>query len=80
MGYQPDPPLKGNNPNWGLSRVKSWDLKLCLWPRTCFLSGQLLWAQQAYHGVRWIHGPGEPVKQEYWISRNEFVLWNLKGN
>jgi len=78
MGYQPDPPLKGNNPVWGLSRVKTWNLKLCLWPRTCFLSGQPLWAQQAYHGVRWIHGPGNPVEEEYWIEKNEFLLWQLK--
>ncbi len=77
---QAAPLLKGNNPNWGLTRVKAWALKLCLWPRTCCLSKRQLWAQQAYHGVRWIHGPGEPVEEEYWIDRNEFVIWKLKGN
>jgi len=77
---QAAPPLECNNRDWGLHRVKAWDLKLCLWPRTCVLSGQQLWAQQAYHGVRWIHGPGKPVEEEYWIERNEFVIWKLKGN
>jgi hypothetical protein len=78
MGYQPDPPLKGNNRDWGLHRVKAWDLKLCWLPRTCCLSKQQLWGQQAYHGVRWIHGPGEPIVEEYWIEKNEFLLWQLK--
>jgi hypothetical protein len=75
---QAAPPLECNDPNWGLSRVKSWDLKLSWLPRTCFLSSRQLWGQQAYHGVRWIHGPGEPVEEEYWIERNEFLLWRLK--
>jgi hypothetical protein len=71
-------PLECNHRNRGLSRVKTWDLEICWLPRTCFLSGQQLWGRQAYHGLRWIHGPGEPVVGEYWIERNEFLLWQLK--
>jgi hypothetical protein len=74
------PPLECNDRNWGLTRVKAWDLEFCWLPQTCFLSGQQLWGRQAYHGVRWIRGPGESVIEEYWISRNEFVIWKLKGN
>ncbi len=77
---QAAPPLECNDRNWGLNRAKAWELKLCWLPRTCFLSGQQLWGQQAYHGVRWIHGPGEPEEEEYWIAKNEFVIWKLKGN
>lgn len=66
--------------DWGLSRARGWKLKLC-WtrPRTCFLTGKPLWGKQAYHGVRTITGPGEPVYEDYWIEKNEFMLWNLKG-
>jgi hypothetical protein len=64
----------------GLSRARGWKLKLC-WtrPRTCFLTSKPLWGKQAYHGVRVITGPGEPVYEDYWIEKNEFMLWNLRG-
>jgi hypothetical protein len=78
MVYQPEPPLKGNNPNWGLNRVTSWNLKLCWLPQTCCLSRRRLWGQRAYHGENWITGPGEPLVNHYWIERNEFLLWQLK--
>ena len=62
----------------GLDRVSDWSLKLCWRPQTCFLTGQQLWGQIAYHGVRLITGPGTPVKNHYWVSKNEFLLWRLK--
>ena len=64
--------------DWGLSRVKWWELKLCWLPKKCFLSGQGLWGRYAYKGARYIHGPGEPVEEVYWIDRNEFIMWRLK--
>jgi hypothetical protein len=78
MYYDWPPSLKTNDLDWGLNRVKDWKLKLCWQPRTCFFSGRRLWGQQAYHGVQWISGPGDPVCQEYWIEQNEFLLWKLK--
>lgn len=80
MYYDWTPPLKVNNRNWGLNRAKFWQLKICWLPKTCYLSGRLLWGQRAYHGERWITGPGEPVVEHYWIERDEFLLWKLKGN
>ena len=64
--------------DWGLNRVKWWDLKFCWRPQTCFLTGRQLWGKRAYSGVRYIHGPGEPVQDVYWIERDEFILWQLK--
>lgn len=65
--------------DWGLNKAQNWKLKLC-WtrPRDCFLTGKPLWGKLAYHGVRVITGPGEPVYEDYWIDRNEFIIWNLK--
>jgi hypothetical protein len=71
-------PLECNDPTWGLSRVTAWDLELCWRPQTCFLSGQQLWGRRAYHGERWITGPGEPVVVHHWIEKNEFIMWQLK--
>lgn len=65
--------------DWILDRVKWWELKLCWLPKKCFLSGQNLWGKKAYKGVRYIHGPGEPVRDVYWIDQNEFIMWKLKG-
>ena len=56
-------------------RTEDWGLRF----RTCFLTGKQLWGKKAYHGVRIITGPGEPVLDHYWIDKNEFILWNLKG-
>ena len=65
--------------DWGLTRVKTWDLKLCILPKKCHLSGKKLWGKKAYKGIRWIHGPGEPIEEIYWIERSEFMFWNLRG-
>jgi hypothetical protein len=74
------PPLECNDRNWILRRITGWELKLCWQPQTCCLTGQQLWGRRAYRGFRWIYGPGEMVEQVHWISRNEFVIWKLKGN
>lgn len=66
--------------DWGLKRACGWKLKLCWTPKKCFLSGKDLWGKRAYHGVRVITGPGDPVIDHYWIERNEFMIWQLKGN
>jgi hypothetical protein len=65
--------------DWGLNRAKCWELKICWRPHTCFLTGKQLWGKNAYRGTRWIHGPGEPVEEYYWVEKNEFIVWNLKG-
>jgi hypothetical protein len=70
------PPL---SQDFGLCRVFDWKLKLCWWPNQCYLSGKKLWGHRAYYGERWITGPGEPVVQKYWVEKNEFLIWNLKG-
>ena len=62
---------------YSLSRARDWKLKLCWGPKKCFLSGQTLWGKKAYHGVRIITGPGEPVIEDYWLEKFEFTKWQL---
>jgi hypothetical protein len=64
--------------NWGLSQVQHWELKLCILPHKCFLTDKTLWGKLAYKGDRYIHGPGEPVIETFWIEKHEFLIWQLK--
>lgn len=63
--------------DWGLQKVRGWKVKFSWRPQTCFLTGKQLWGKKAYHGVRMITGPGEPVFEDYWIDKYEFVKWQL---
>jgi hypothetical protein len=64
--------------DWGLNRVKYWDLKLSLFPRKCYLSGKNIWGKYAYYGYRYLHGPDEPIVQRFWIDKHEFLIWQLR--
>jgi len=64
--------------DWELQRIGVWKLKLCWFPKKCYLSGKKIWGKYAYHGERWITGPGEPIVVNYWIDRNEFLIWKIK--
>jgi hypothetical protein len=56
-----------------------WKLSRPLWPRRDTLTNKWLWVKPAYLGTRIITGPGEPVIEYYWMSRDDFLIWNLKG-
>jgi hypothetical protein len=64
---------------WGIHRAQDWRLTLCWLPKKCFLTQKPLWGKRAYHGVRWITGPGDPVPEHYWIEKDEFIMWRLKN-
>lgn len=66
--------------DWGLNGASRWQLKMCWAPKKCFLTGKQLWGQHAYYGERHMHGhaPGALYVDEYWIEKDEFLLWQLK--
>ncbi len=67
------------NQNWNLSNTTNWSLKLCWRPKKCFLSGKQLWGKYAYQGIQIVSRPRcEPVKNIFWIEKNEFIFWNLR--
>lgn len=72
-GVSQSPPSE----DWGLQKAQGWKLKMCWIPKTCFLSGKKLWGKRAYHGIRIITGPGEPVIDDYWLDKFEFTKWQL---
>ena len=63
--------------DWGLNKVRNWTYKMCWRPNTCYLSGEQLWGKRAYHGTRIITGPGEPIIDNYWVSKEKFTVWQL---
>lgn len=65
--------------DWGLQKAKGWKLKLCWFPKKCFLSEKPLWGKRAYHAQRVITGPGDRVIEDYWLEKSEFLFWNLKS-
>jgi hypothetical protein len=73
MTVQTSPPSE----DWGLKRITDWKLKVCLAPKKCFLSKKQLWGKTAYYGENWITGPGDPIVNKYWISKEEFIIWQL---
>ena len=64
--------------DWGLNRAQYWDLKLCWRPQKCYLTGKSLWGKYAYYGENWITGLVEPVVNQYWIEKTEYIIWQLK--
>ena len=64
---------------WSM-RQSEWDLRLCLLPRICEISGRSIWLKYAYRGHRLIHGPGEPVTITHWLAKEEFVMARLRGD
>ena len=79
MGHSSNVQQSPPSEDWGLNKAKGWKLKRCWLPKKCFLSNKNLWGERAYHAQRIITGPGEPVIEDYWIERSEFLIWNFKG-
>lgn len=55
------------------------ELRWCLWPRRCELSGQRLWLTTAYRARATWTGPGTSVAEEKWFSSAEYLLMRLKN-
>jgi hypothetical protein len=61
-----------------LSRLV-WKCKFIIWPRQCEISKKTIWLEFAYKGTRTITGPGEPVFEYKWLTKEEYLLAALKG-
>lgn len=55
------------------------EYKFCVWPRWCHESSELLWFESAYRFRRIITGPGEPVIEDRWVGKREFMTNALRG-
>ena len=56
-----------------------WQLKFVLWPRRCDLSNRSIWFETAYCGTKVITGPGKPVFERRWLTKESFIQAALGG-
>jgi len=61
---------------WNRAR---WDLKFAWCPQRCEFSGQWIWFKLAYRGTAVYTGPGTPVYEYRWATREEYLIARLKG-
>jgi hypothetical protein len=60
-------------------RKAHWQLRFVLWPRQCYLSDKRIWLKQAYRGTVVITGPGDPVYEYRWLTKESFTVATLGG-
>lgn len=56
-----------------------WYPKFVWWPKRCALSNQRMWLKIAYKGTAMWTGPGSPVFEYKWISKEDFLFARLAG-
>ena len=56
-----------------------WQYKFAIFPEQCNISKKTIWFKYAYKGTRIITGPGEPVFEYRWLTKEEFVVSRLRG-
>ena len=54
-------------------------IRLVLFPRKCHFTGKWLWMEKAYQQVAMWTGPGDPVFEERWYDKKEFLIARIKG-
>ena len=66
-----------NFPTW-IDRATI-ELKWCLWPRRCYITGERLWLTKAYKTRRFFRaGDIDMISEDRWYSRYEFLIARLK--
>jgi hypothetical protein len=66
------------NGEYLLSRAV-WQCTFVTWPRQCEISKKHIWLEYAYKGTRTITGPGEPVFEYKWLTKEQYLLAAIKG-
>ena len=69
--------LRENYHNFKLQQITDWKLKFSFLPRKSHFSKKQLFGRYAYRGICMITGPGDPVIYEYWMSKEDFIVWQL---
>ncbi len=61
------------------SRCLGWELRFSFFPRRCFYTGKYLWLKLAYRGTAMITGPGEPIFEDRWCEKREYLFLKIQG-
>jgi len=58
----------------------TWKLKLSIWPRKCYENKlPIKMFTYAYKGQSVWTGPGSPIVEYTWLSKEEYIFLKLKG-
>lgn len=57
----------------------TWKLTFALRPHQCVLSDRWIWLKLGYEGTAVWTGPGTPVIETRWLTKEEFLVGILKG-
>jgi hypothetical protein len=71
LGYQSD--------NCFFYKRAVWRYKFAWFPCKCDISKKRLWMKMSYKGMATYTGPGDPVYEYKWLSKEEFLILQLKG-
>lgn len=56
-----------------------WYVKFAWWPSRCAISKERIWLKRAYKGTAMWTGPGDPVFQYEWVSKEHYLFAKLRG-
>ena len=66
--------------HWTLyNRTTQWKLVISFLPRRCKITNRSIWLEQCYRGFTFISGPGDPVEQYVYLSKETFIVESLAG-
>lgn len=61
-----------------LNRAK-WRLTFAWKPHRCYISNKWIWCKTGYKGTAMWTGPGTPVFEIHWLTKEDFLIGILKG-
>ena len=56
-----------------------WQLKFAWLPHRCINSNRIIWLRFGYLGTAVWTGPGTPVYEYNWLTKEEYLINKLKG-
>jgi len=54
------------------------ELKFVRIPKTCYVSGKLIWLEYAYKETAMYTGPDLPIFEYRWYTKHEYIIARLK--
>lgn len=71
---------QGYRSDWFYRRCVGWELSFVWLPKRCNLTGRRIWLEWAYQGTGVLIGPGDSIFENRWHSKDEHLIFLLKGN
>lgn len=79
MAFHPSDDVYNHNYDGFKSHCIGTVLKFVLFPRKCHITHQWIWLEYAYRQTAMWTGPGDPVFENRWYNRTEFLIERIKG-